>query len=369
MKKRLFALTALLSNLFGPSGCEDAVRAVIRDELGDLCDSIRVDAVGNLIACIKGHGKGYDPENPIKIMISAHMDEVGFMITDADERGCLHFTTVGGIDPRVLCGRPIRILAGGERLISGVIASLPIHMRSSGERGKYTPTDKLYIDIGASSKDEALALVSIGDYATFDTEFSTMGTDGVKLVGKALDDRLGCAIMICLAEQIAKSQSDRPYDLYLSFGTREEIGRSGTVVATASIRPDLAIVLESTAAADIASVSEESRVATQGEGGALSLADRSTIYDRDLALRLLNLGKSAGIPIQLKRFVSGGNDSSHIQRSGGGVRVAALSAPSRYIHSPTSVVDRRDVESMAELVLAFLSDRDGALTQMIERSF
>lgn len=362
MKNRLFNLIALLSNTFGPSGCEDAVRAIIRDELEGLCDSIRVDAVGNLIACIKGRGEGYDSKSPRKIMISAHMDEVGFMITAADERGCLRFTTVGGIDPRVLCGRPVRILANGDRLISGVISSLPIHMRSSEERKKYTPTDKLYIDIGASSKDEALETVSIGDYATFDTDFSTMGTDGVKLVGKALDDRLGCAIMLVIAQQLSESAINLPYDLYLSFGTREEIGRSGTIAATASILPDLAIVLESTAAADLASVPEESRVATQGGGGALSLVDRSTIYDRELVMHLLELGKSAKIPVQLKRFVSGGNDSSHIQRSCGGVRVAALSAPSRYIHGPTSVIDRRDVEAMAELVLAFL-------TQTIERSF
>ena len=174
--------------------------------------------------------------------------------------------------------------------------------------------------------------------------------------------------MITLAEEIATSNGDRPFDLYLSFGTREEIGRSGSITATASIQPDLAIVLESTAAADIASVPEESRVATQGEGGALSLADRSTIYDRDFADTLLSLGRSEGIPVQLKRLVSGGNDSSHIQRSGGGVLVASLSAPSRYIHGPTSVIDRRDIEAMAALVLAFLSDRGGALTKTIQRS-
>lgn len=288
------------------------------------------------------------------------------MITAADERGCLHFTNVGGIDPRVLCGRPVQILAHGERLISGVITALPLHMRSSEERGKYTPAGELRIDIGANSKDEALALVSVGDFATFDTEFSTIGRDGIKLMGKALDDRLGCAIMICIAEEMAKSDAPRDYDLYLSFSTREEIGRSGAVTATAWIAPALAIVLESTAAADLASVSEESRVADQGAGGALSLADRSTIYDRALVDRLVSLGRDEGIPVQLKRFVSGGNDSSHIQRSAGGVRVAALSAPSRYIHSPTSVIDRRDVESMLELVLALLRDKGSALTQLLQ---
>lgn len=367
MNERLLSLISRLSECFGPSGCEDEVRKVISDELGNLCDSVRLDRVGNLIALIRGSGERRDAESPRRVMISAHMDEVGFMICAADERGCLRFSTVGGIDPRVLCGRPVRILAHGERLISGVITSLPIHMRSSSERTKYTPTDKLYIDIGASSKEEALELVSIGDYGTFDTDFSTMGAGGVKLVGKALDDRLGCAIMLCLAERFAAKRASMNYDLYLSFSTREEIGRSGAIAATASISPDLAIVLESTAAADLASVAEESRVATQGEGGALSLADRSTIYDRETVDELIALGASVGINVQLKRYVSGGNDSSHIQRSGSGVRVAALSAPSRYIHSPTSVVDRRDVEAMLELTSALLCDECGTLSKLIER--
>lgn len=368
MNERLTELISALSNAFGPSGCEDAVREHIAAFITPLVDRVKVDAVGNLLALIQGSGDGYDPSAPRKLMISAHMDEVGFMITAADSRGLLHFTNVGGIDPRVLCGRPVKLLAHGSKLISGVITSLPIHMRSSDERTKYTPADKLRIDIGAKSASEALELVSIGDYATFDADFSTIGHDGVKLMGKALDDRLGCAIMICLAERLAHGPKSRPYDIWLSFGTREEIGRSGTVAATATVRPDIAIVLESTAAADLASVAEESRVADQGAGGALSLADRSTIYDRALVDRLIALGRDNGIPVQLKRYVSGGNDSSHIQRSGSGVRVAALSAPSRYIHSPTSIVDRRDVESMLELVTALCEDRDSALTQLFERS-
>lgn len=362
MNERLIALTGELSNIFGPSGCEDLVRARIRREITPLCDSVRVDAVGNLIACIRGR------RGERRVMLSAHMDEVGFMITAADERGLLHFDCVGGIDPRVLCGRPVLVLAHGSNLIPGVITSIPIHMRSADERKKYTPTKQLRIDVGARNRQDALSIVSIGDYATFDTEFSTIGSGGVKLMGKALDDRLGCAIMICAAERLAQVKAELDFDLYLSFGTREEIGRSGTVAATASIKPDLAIVLESTAAADLASVPEEARVADQGAGGALSIADRSTIYDRPLVDRLMKLGRDEGIPVQLKRYVSGGNDSSHIQRSGIGVRVAALSAPSRYIHSPTSIVDSRDVEAMLELVCALIEDRGGALTQIFERS-
>ncbi len=340
-------LIAHLCTRFGPTACEGEVACAIEQELAGLPLSLQKDAMGNLVAHVAG------PVGAPRVMLSAHMDEVGFMITEIDENGFLRFDTLGGIDPCVLCGRSV-LIGDEERRVSGVIAAKGIHLQDKDERKKLPGADELYIDIGARDRANAEALVSLGDFGVFDTPFATFGKDGAYMRGKALDDRVGCALLVEIAREVANAAL--PLDLYLCFTVREEIGRSGATVTANRISPDLAIVLETTAIADLAEVKDSRRVASVGEGGVLSLADRSTIYDRALVDMVLDIAKRHSIPAQVKRYVSGGNDAAHIQRSGTGVRCLALSLATRYLHAPVSVAAYRDYESMRALLLAMLNE-------------
>ena len=200
-----------LSLAFGPSGCEDAVSALIESQIKGDCDSYTVDTVGNIIAVIHGRGIYYDKKNPRRILLSAHMDEVGFMITAITEEGYLKFSTVGGIDPRVLCGR--HVLVGDRHKLHGVIASKAIHLQTPEERTKATPLSKMYIDIGAKDAEDAKKYVSVGDYATFDSDFVTFGKDNTRMKGKALDDRAGCAMLIEIMRNLHDNPCDLPFDV------------------------------------------------------------------------------------------------------------------------------------------------------------
>ena len=307
----------------------------------------------SVIATVKGSGMDYDPANPKKLMLSAHMDEVGFMVREITEEGYLKFGVVGGIDPRVLCGR--HVLVGDRQKLHGVIASKAIHLQTPEERTKATPVKSMYIDIGAKDGEDAKKHVSVGDYVTFDSDFVLFGTDQKKMKGKALDDRAGCALLIEVMRELHRNPRPMAFDVCFAFTTCEEIGISGANVAAFGIQPDCAIILESTAVNDLPGAGRNS-VSYQGKGGALSLADRSTIYDTgfvDFALRTAEIN---GIPCQVKQLISGGNDAAHIQRSLAGIRVLALSMPTRYIHSASNVAHVEDYESMRALTLAMIRD-------------
>lgn len=344
----------------GPTGAEERVAELIREQLSDLDGvEVRCDRVGNLTALYPAHTAG-DGRAP-RVMVSAHMDEVGMIINDITDEGYLKFSNLGGIDPRVLCGRHVTVM-GKNGDLPGVIASKAIHHQSAEERRQVTTVDKMYISIGAASREDAEKYVGLGDSATFDSDFIRFGKGKIK--SKAIDDRLGCAVMIELARELADGGAQLPYDVYFCFTTREEIGLSGAQTTAQRLCPDVAIVLESTAVADIAGVAPNSRVATQGEGGAISLADRSTLYDRALVNYALKCARDNGIPAQIKRLVSGGNDAGHIHKSGKGVRSLAISCPTRYIHSASCVADEADCEAIRKLVSVLL--REGKLTDTQE---
>ena len=336
-------LLKALCETFGPSGAEDPVKDKILDELGGIAERVREDRVGNLILALPGRDRSR------KIMVSAHMDEVGFMVSGIED-GYLKFQTVGGIDPRVLCGRRVRILHDG-RYVEGVTGSKAVHHQTREERGTATKVRDMYIDVGQFEEGEDIP-AAIGDYGTFVSEFVRFGENDRFIKAKAIDDRLGCAILIELAREL--SGTELPYDLYICFTRCEEIGYSGATVAAASIQPDVAVVLESTAVGDLAGTDDSARVAEAGQGGVLSLVDRSTIYDEDLIRFALQTGKEHGIPVQVKKWVSGGNDAGHIHKTGRGVRCLALSAPARYLHSPSTVICAQDYFSMRELLKHFL---------------
>lgn len=323
MNNSFLNLIKELSLLRGASGDEGAVREYILNEITPYCESVKVDALGNVIAFKKGREarKG-------RLMLSAHMDEVAFIITSATEKGFLRFETVGGVNTCDLLGKRVTV---GDRV--GVIGYKPVHLCKGDDRYKIPDTDSLMIDIGITG-DEAKKLV--GEMAYFYEDFEVMGD---RIVSKALDDRIGCAIMIELIKT-----TDR-FDTYYAFLVQEEVGLRGACAATRAVEPDVAVVLETTTAADIAGVEEQDRVCRQGKGTVVSLMDRRTVYDRGLFRKITEILDQNGVDWQIKEKVAGGNDAGAIQQTGSGVRVAGLSVPCRYLHGPSVSAKSSDIEA------------------------
>lgn len=342
-------LLCALCDIFGPSGCEGNVADFIEGQLTDIC-SVTRDRAGNVIAHLPGTGP--------RVMLSAHMDEVGLMIREIDEKGYLRFATVGSIDPRVLCSRAV--LVGNETTQTpGVIGAKAIHLQSRDERGKATEVKSMYIDIGAASREEAEKHADLGDFATFAPGFVRFGEGDCKIRSKAIDDRLGCAVAIETLRRLAAiPEGERKVDLWVAFTVHEEIGKSGARQAAYRIRPDIAIVLEATAVCDLPGTTGAARVGEQGKGGLLSIVDRGTVYDAGLIQHALAVAARHDIPVQLKRYSAGSNDSAQINRAADGSRALALSAPTRYIHSGSCVVDVRDYDAIVALLGVILTDGD-----------
>lgn len=319
-----------LCTLSGISGRENAVRDYIIDKIKDHAE-YSIDPLGNLIVFKKGKKAAVN-----KIMLDAHMDEVGMIISAITSDGFLRFTKVGGIDSRVMLGRSVKV---GEKGVNGVIGIKPVHLVDAGQEADIPKPDELYIDIGAASKEEALKYVRIGDAAWFSSDFIEFGDGFIK--AKALDDRAGCAILIELI------RSELEYDTWFSFSVQEEIGTRGAAVSAFTIAPDYAIVVETTTAADISGVKDEKRVCICGNGGAISFMDRSTIYSKELFDKAFEIADANGIVCQPKTLVAGGNDAGAIHKSRGGVKTLTVSVPCRYLHSPCCVIKYDDaVESM-----------------------
>jgi len=327
-----------LANAFGPSGYENPVRALIRREAEKRCDDVSVDRMGNLI-CRK---PGRDRAKPA-VAVAAHMDEIGFIITGYTEDGLLRFRPIGGIDPRVAVSKWVAI---GEDALPGVIGAPPIHLQKAEERGQVMKFTKLFIDIGAKDQKEAEKLVPLGTYAVFDTPYMEFSEGYV--AAKALDDRIGCFNLLKLLEDEYEG------DLICAFVTQEEVGLRGSQTAAFALEAEIAVVLEATAANDLGDVEERFRVCTPGEGVCVSFMDRASIADKALFSAMLKLAGEQGIPAQVKRGVTGGNDAASFQRTGRGMRTVVLSVPCRYIHSANNVAKWTDIRAQADLARAFL---------------
>ncbi len=328
-----------LTDLNGVSGNEHEVREYIKSKINGLCDSIEVDTIGNIIAYKKGSSGRF------KVMLSAHMDEVGFMVSGYTEKGLLKFKSVGGIDSRILPGK--RVVIGKKRL-KGVIGAKPLHQQSADERERIAKIKDLYIDIGAETKEEAEKLASLGEFIAFDSDYVEFGKDCIK--AKALDDRVGCAVLM----EALKYSFD--FDLYACFTVQEEVGLRGAQVAAFKIMPDVAIVLEGTTCSDVPEVKPYDFSTELGNGAALTLVDRTCYSDRKLVQFLYDTAVKNGIKVQYKQTTTGGNDAGQIQRTGIGVKTASISVPCRYIHSPVSVMSRSDFECVERLTLAALNE-------------
>lgn len=317
----------------GVSGDEAAVREYIIEKIKDVC-TYSIDPLGSIICFKKGRKT---PEK--KLMICAHMDEVGFIVTSVKDDGTLTFGEVGGIDASVAIGRPVRV---GKDRICGVIGSTAVHNLSKEEREKTPSMSGLYIDIGAADKAEAEKFVNLGDCVYFDSDFTELGGNRVK--SKAIDDRAGCAIMIKLLHE------ELEYDAYFVFNVQEEIGLRGSGASAFSVAPDFAVVLEATTAADIDGVNGAKKVCSLGEGPVVSFMDRSTVYDKELYRLAFEIAGNENLPCQTKTMIAGGNDAGAIHISGRGVRTLAVSVPCRYLHSASCVSEMSDLENSYKLV-------------------
>lgn len=328
-------MTDLLKELCllnGTSGDESIVRDAIINKIKDYCD-YKVDNLGNLICFCKGKKSAKN-----RLMIAAHMDEVGFIVTYIRDDGTLCFNEVGGVDTSVVIGRQVTVRNSG---ICGVVGSTAIHNLSKEQREIPPKYGDMYIDIGADSKESAEKLVSLGDSVYFNSEYVEMGENCIK--SKAIDDRAGCAVMIQLIREGVE------YDTCFVFNVQEEVGLRGSTASSYAVAPDFAIVLEATTASDIDGVSGAKKVCSLGKGAVVGFMDRSTIYDKELYKLAFATADDLKIPCQTKTMIAGGNDSGAIHKSRGGVRTIAVSVPCRYIHSPSCLIKKEDFENTLTL--------------------
>ena len=316
----------------GISGAEDQVRELILKEITPYSETIKINPLGSIIAFKKGKERA-----KTKLLLNAHMDEVGLIITAITKEGLLKFATVGGIDRRVLCGKAVTI----NHNLAGVIGAKPVHMLREEEREKSVPIEDLYIDIGAKDKEEAQKHISPGDIVCFESIFDT--ANGM-IKSRALDDRAGCTILIDILK------SDLKYDMTFVFAVQEEIGLRGARTAAYAVAPQAAIVVESTTAADIPGVDDEKQVCHVGKGPVISFMDKSTIYDKEYYHMAFDAAKTIGVPCQVKEAVAGGNDSGAIHVTRGGVRTIAISLACRYLHSAVGLISQDDFHSTEKLV-------------------
>ncbi len=333
MIKMSFDMLKKLCLADGVSSGEESVRNIIISEIRDYADSIETDRAGNLIVFKKGRERAVN-----KLLLSAHMDEVGFIVTYINPDGTLKIDEVGGIDRRVICGKRVTV---GDKKLPGVFGLKPIHLCSGDSRKDIPKYNDMYVDIGAYDKADAEKFAAAGDLVAFEGYYEE---NDRAVITKAIDDRAGCAVLIDMIK------SDLPYDMTFTFVVQEEVGLRGAKTAAYSVDPEFAIVVETTTAADIPNVGNGKTVCTLGEGAVISFMDRRTIYDKELYKAAFSAAECAGVKAQAKQAVAGGNDSGVISTTRGGVRTIAVSVPCRYLHSPHTVAFKEDITAVEKTV-------------------
>lgn len=341
-----------LSLAFGPSGCEGNVADIIREFIAPYADEITSDRRGSVIAVYNKRKEASEEsdEHPAceKLMLCAHMDEVGFMIKSIDDNGYLKMTGMASRDPILMGARKVTV-GDEEKKIDGYIGVKAVHQGGVGN------FDQLYVDIGAPNKEEAAKHVEPGMFGTYRSDFVRFGAGEHKIKGKALDDRLGCTVLCFLLKHLKESGAELPYDVVCAFTTGEEISRSSALTAANIIQPDLAFNFEATAVEDIIG-DKYGYVAEQGKGGCISFLDKSSIASKEAYDFVFRTAEKHGIPVQAKTYVSGGNDAGHIHLAGKGAKTVVISAPTRYIHTAANVIDERDMYSIIDLAKALLAE-------------
>jgi len=326
-------LLAELTETWGPSGYEDSVRKVIQKRIADRADEVRVDALGNLIALRRGKPKRGVAKR--KIMLAAHMDEIGVIVSHVDEKGFLRFSGIGGVFPPTLLGS--RVVFGDGS--TGVIGREKVDKPDEAPR-----MDKMFIDVGAVDREHAKRRV--GDVATFTRPFVDLGQ---RLVAKAFDDRVGCAVLV----QTLLGLKSTPHDVYFVFTVQEEVGVRGATTSAFGVEPDVAIALDVTMTGD---TPEAPRMAVAlGAGPAIKVKDRGMLAHVGVKNWMVQTAERLGLPYQFEVLEAGSTDAMAIQTSRAGVAAGVLSIPTRYVHTPSEMVDLGDVQQSVELLLGLLT--------------
>jgi putative aminopeptidase FrvX len=316
----------------GPSGYEGQIRSVVREEIEPLADEVRVDALGNLIA-LKGKGSG----GGIKLMLAAHIDEIGVMVTQVDENGFLRFTTLGGVRPYTCIGGRVKFLNGAM----GVIFMEPLD-----DMTKQPTFEQLYIDLGSTARQDSP--VHTGDVGTFERPFLDLGK---RLVAKSMDDRIGAAVLVETLRQVKET----PHQLYFVFSTQEEVGLRGATTAAFGIDPDLGLSVDVTGTGDTPRRTKVRMEVSLGKGPAIKVRDGGMLADRRVVDWMVSGAEKLKMPYQLEILEGGTTDARAMQISRAGVPAGCLSIPCRYVHSPSEMVDFDDVQNAVRLLVELVS--------------
>lgn len=328
-----------LSNAFGPAGFEDEVRELIQSLVKDFVDEIYEDTSGNLITLKKG-------TSSTKVMVDAHMDEVGLIISHI-HGPFLRFQMLGGWDARLLPGQKVLIRTRSGNKIPGVIATIPPHIQSAEEMKKAFDVSDLYIDVGATSEEEVNAkAISVGDPVIVHSFAEVVGDDIV--IGKAFDDRAGCAVLVKILERLKNSRL--PYDLYAVFATGEELGLRGAKTSAYNVDPDFAISVEGTIAVDNPNIPPHKQPSHIGKGPVITIIDKSIVVNQRVVMFFEEVARRNSIPFQYKTPIFGSTNAGVIHLERGGTLSGVIAVPARYIHSPLSIIKISDFENTVELL-------------------
>jgi len=334
-----------LCEIPGIPGYEERVQKVVRDELEKITDKVEIDKLGNVIALKKAREKGGG--KPIKVMLAAHMDEIGFLVSFIDKEGFIRFVPNGGFDPRTLIAQ--RVVVHGMKDIGGVIGSKPIHVLTEEEKKKVPKIKGLFIDVGLE-KDEISKIVKVGDFVTLDRNFKELN-DKI-ITAKAFDDRVGIFVMIEALKRIKNCY----VDIYAVATVQEEVGVRGAPVSSFYVEPDVGIALEVAIAQDFPGNKEEEMISNLGGGTAIYLLDNRTISNKKLVDFLKKIAKENKIKCQTTIMLGAGTDASAMQRSKSGAPVCTIGIPTRYIHSVVEMCHKEDIENSIKLICKFLEN-------------
>ncbi len=347
-KASFFSLLKKFSDAIGVSGYEFEIRRLIVEEVGELADKIWTDKLGNIVALKEG-----ESSNAPKLMVAAHIDEIGLIVSHIDSRGFLRFTGVGGWNERILPGQRVIVVTSKGRL-RGVIGMKPPHIMTPEEKKQVLEMDKLFVDIGVSSREEAEKLgVNVGSVIVFDREVARLG-GGDKVTGKAFDDRVGVAALAYMLKLLRNEPLEA--NVYAVFTVQEEIGLKGARVSAFSISPDVGVAVDVTIANDIAGVEEKDWITQLGKGPAIKIMDRGNISHPKVRELLIRVAEKEKIPYQLEVLTGGATDAAAIQLAREGIPVGTVSIPTRYIHSPIEVLDLNDAVNASKLLAAFAKE-------------
>ncbi|MBY9007360.1 MAG: M42 family metallopeptidase [Candidatus Lokiarchaeota archaeon] len=348
--KEDFELIKELTEIQGCSGNEKTIREFIKSIVENHCDSIETDFLGNLICYI--HGNAEKPEKKLRILLDAHMDEIGFIVRYIDKNGFIRFSPIGGQNIRILPGQKVTIHSYLGKNIIGVIGEKPIHLLSLEERKKVNQLDELFIDIGMSSAEEVNELITIGDYITL-TQECVILNNTKRISAKSFDDRAGCFILIKLIQEFSKNHNKLDKDLIFLFSTQEEIGVRGATVGSYNVNPDIGIVVEVTHAIDFPGISKEKYYkCSLGSGASISVGPN--IFSK-LSKTLINIAKEKDIPYILEAEPrQAPNNARAIQLSRNGIPSSVISVPLRYMHTNIETLDYNDLINCKQLINEFL---------------